>query len=117
MHKLSPKYYGPFQISERIRTVAYKLQLPSSAKIHLVFHVSLLKKKLGQGVVVHPHLPPIIDPENPRWYPAAVLDISIFKKRGNAITKWLIHWVGTSVDDATWEVATEIIARYPDFQA
>lgn len=117
VHKLSPKYYGPFQISERIGTVAYKLQLPSSAKIHPVFHVSLLKKKLGQGVVVHPHLPPIIDPENPRWYHAAVLDIGIFKKRGNAITKWLIHWVGTSVDDATWEVATEILARYPDFQA
>lgn len=60
--------------------VAYKLQLLSSAKIHPMFHVSLFKKKLGQGVIVHPHLPPIIDPENPRWYPAAVLDIGILKK-------------------------------------
>lgn len=39
-HKLVFKFFGPFHIMERIGVVAYKLELPSSASVHLVFHVS-----------------------------------------------------------------------------
>ncbi|WMV25289.1 hypothetical protein MTR67_018674 [Solanum verrucosum] len=42
---ISPSYVGPYQILRRIGKVAYKFDFPNDlASVHLVFHVSLLKK-------------------------------------------------------------------------
>ena len=41
--KLSPRFIGPFEILERVDTVAYRLALPPSMSgVHEVFHVSML---------------------------------------------------------------------------
>ena len=43
--KLSPRFVGPFEILERMGTVAYRLALPPSmSSVHEVFHVSMLRK-------------------------------------------------------------------------
>jgi hypothetical protein len=42
--KLSNRYYGPFEILDMICHVSYMLALPPSMCIHIVFHVSFLKK-------------------------------------------------------------------------
>nr|XP_023885311.1 uncharacterized protein LOC111997457 [Quercus suber] len=57
--KLSPRFYGPFQILQRIGTVSYKLDLPPESRLHPTFHVSCLKQRLGQHVVPLPSLPPV----------------------------------------------------------
>ena len=42
--KLSPRFIGPYEITERIGLVAYRLALPLELeKIHDVFHVSMLR--------------------------------------------------------------------------
>ena len=40
--KLAPRREGPFEITQVISPVAYKLRLPPTWKIHDVFHASLL---------------------------------------------------------------------------
>nr|GFA96503.1 putative reverse transcriptase domain-containing protein [Tanacetum cinerariifolium] len=43
--KLNPKYVGPFKVLERVRDVAYKLDLPEElSRVHNTFLVSNLKK-------------------------------------------------------------------------
>ena len=43
--KLSPRFIGPFEILERVGTVAYRLALlPSMSSVHKVFHVSMLRR-------------------------------------------------------------------------
>ena len=43
--KLSPRFIRPFEILERIGTIAYRLALPPSMSgVHEVFHVSMLRR-------------------------------------------------------------------------
>ncbi|GJS62780.1 putative reverse transcriptase domain-containing protein [Tanacetum coccineum] len=43
--KLNPRYVGPFKVLEKVRSVAYKLELPEElSRVHNTFHVSNLKK-------------------------------------------------------------------------
>ena len=51
-NKLSPKYYGPNKVLQNIGTMAYKLELPANSWVHPVFHVSCLKKVIGDKIPV-----------------------------------------------------------------
>ena len=51
--KLSPRYVGPYKIMKRIGKVAYELELLAKlAAVHPVFHISLLKKCMGDPAFI-----------------------------------------------------------------
>ena len=53
--KLSPRYIIPYKIFKRIEKVSYDLESPAElVEVHPVFHISLLKKWVGDQVSVLP---------------------------------------------------------------
>jgi hypothetical protein len=57
--KLKSHFYGPYRVIERVVEATYELELPEGSKIHDIFHVSFLKKALGQQVTTSGDLPPL----------------------------------------------------------
>lgn len=55
--KLSPLFYGNYRVLKKVGKVAYQWDFPASSKIHYVFNVSYLKKKLGKRIQPLPSLP------------------------------------------------------------
>jgi len=45
--KLLARYYGPLLVIAEAGTIAYRLQMLEHVQIHLVFHVSQLKRRVG----------------------------------------------------------------------
>lgn len=83
--KLSYKYFGPYTILERIGEVAYKLQLPDSAQVHPVFHVSQLKPFTASYTPVYSDLPAVPDLTTVTPVPVAILDRRLVRKGNSAI--------------------------------
>lgn len=106
--KLSPRFFGPYQITQKVGQVAYKLALPASSKIHPVFHVSLLKKKLGQHVVPQSILPNVTEAGALEPVPIAILDRRLVKYKGRPAAEVLVQWSDSFSEDATWELYTSL---------
>jgi hypothetical protein len=106
--KLGPKYYGPYQVLQRIGEVANKLQLPSHARIHDVFLVSLLKKYEGTAPAVVVPMPDIL---HGRVLPSPEKILCARLNRG--VWELLVKWTGRSEADTTWEQLEDFKQQYP----
>uniref|UniRef100_A0A2N9FP25 Uncharacterized protein n=1 Tax=Fagus sylvatica TaxID=28930 RepID=A0A2N9FP25_FAGSY len=112
--KLSPKFYGPYKVIQRVGMVAYKLELPEGACIHPVFHVSFLKAKLGETITPISRLPPMDALGHLAPQSARILEARTIKKRRlPAVTEVLVQWEGGDPDDATWELLFKLQEDYP----
>ena len=112
-HKLSPLFYGPYQVLHKIGAVAYKLQLPPESKIHPVFHVSQLKKKLGRAEQVQ-HQEPTTSVEQ-ILEPEVIFERRMVNKNGKAVTEVLVKWKQLPHEEASWEEYWVIAKRFPNF--
>lgn len=113
--KLAAKFYGPYKVQKRIGSVAYQIELHVGSKIHNVFHVSQLKKRIGEGKVVQTDLPGVDDQGELLVEPVVVLDRRLVKKGNDPATMVLIHWKNGSPTEATWEFWEYIHKKFPNF--
>ena len=113
--KLSPRFIGPFRITERVGEVAYRLELPSHlANVHDVFHISQLKKCLR---VPAEQLPleelSVRDDLTYSEYPVKILDTWTRTMRSKVIKMCKAQWSHHSEEEATWEREDELQAEFP----
>ncbi|WMV25038.1 hypothetical protein MTR67_018423 [Solanum verrucosum] len=115
--KLSPQYVGPYQILKRIGKVPDELDLPNElVLIHLVFHVSMLKKCIGDPVSIIPLEGLGVD-ENLSYeeVPVEILDRQVKKLRNKEVASIRVLWRNQLVEDGTWEAEADMKSRYPHF--
>lgn len=110
--KLSPRFYGPFPVAARIGTVAYRLDLPPTSRIHPVFHVSLLKKAIGTGFQVQ-DLPSVLTEDHELLVePEEVLAV---RELTQGVVEVLIQWQSLPACENSWESAEKIHEAFPTF--
>ena len=118
--KLLPEWIGPFDVSERIGSVAYRLMLPENMRIHNVFHVSLLEQYRTDGRCQPPPATLFLDGDV-QYEVDEILDHRLqgrSKKR-----QFLVKWLGYGPEHNTWEPegnltnCSEVMQAYWDAQA
>ena len=112
---LSPRYVGPYRIVSYFRKVSYELELPLDlASVHPVFHVSLVKKCIGDPETVVPIEG--VDIQNSLSYKEFLVEISdyqICRLRNKEVPLVKVLWWNQSVEGATWEAEANMQTKYP----
>src|SRR5687767_7918490 len=113
--KLSPMYVGPYKILKKVGSVAYEVELPSElAKVHPVFHVSMLRKFIGDIDSIVPSKDVLIE-DNMTYeeVPVEILDRQVKKLRNKEVASVKVLWRNQKVESATWEAEEDMKKRYP----
>ncbi|CAN4101540.1 unnamed protein product [Withania somnifera] len=113
--KLSPAFIGPYEILERVGDVAYRLALPPILSfVHPVFHVSMLRRYMPNESHVIREDSVNLD-ENLSFVeePVRILAKEVRKLRSREIPVVKVRWSHRSIEEATWEINSEVRKRYP----
>lgn len=114
--KLSVKFFGPYQVEEKVGEVTYKLKLPRHSKLHPVFHVSLLKKYVGNNPITTEELPDYDQEDVIVLTPEKVLQRRQINRDGVDIIQWLVQWKDMDKYEASWEDNNFVINQFPQFK-
>ncbi|KAE8662634.1 cytochrome P450 78A7-like [Hibiscus syriacus] len=113
VHKgLIRRYEGPFQVLAKVGKVSYRLDLPSTLKIHPVFHVSMLKPyhadKEDPSRGYSHRAPPVVTKSYEKEVETVLTSRTVRKRGVPPRTEYLIKWKGLPESEATWELAEDL---------
>nr|GFA70874.1 putative reverse transcriptase domain-containing protein [Tanacetum cinerariifolium] len=103
--KWNPRYVGPFKVLERVRDVAYKLDLPGElSRVHNTFHVSNLKKcHDGEPLAVPLDGLHVDDKLHFVEEPMEIIDREVKRLKRSRIPLVNIRWNSKRGPEFTWE--------------
>ncbi|XP_075492497.1 uncharacterized protein LOC142530550 [Primulina tabacum] len=112
--KLSPRFIRPFEIVERVGTLAYGVALPPNlAGVHNVCQVSMLRKDMSNTSHVLNYEPLHLTLHMSFVEkPTQILDRQEKRLRNKVIHMVEVKWLNHSEEEATWEMETEMRIRY-----
>ena len=101
--KLDDKWIGPFEVKRVVGSTACELTLPTSLRIHPVFHVSLLRLCYADT----PPRPVVGNDtgDDTEWEVEKILNAR--RARGRRPFQFLIKWTG--FNDTTWEPEAHLL--------
>ena len=102
-NKLAPKYYGPYKVLKKIGSMDNKLEFPATSRVHPIFHVSYLKKVIGDKIPIQTILPKLNEEGKVILEPEKISETRTKQLRNRVITEYLVKWKNLRVEDSTWE--------------
>ena len=113
--KLSPRFIGPFEILERVDTVANRLTLPPSMSgVHEVFHISMLWRYTSDPAHVVDWGEIEVDMDGTfEEGPVCIMDSRDQVLRRKTMRLVRVLWQHHGVEESTWERDDTMRATYP----
>ena len=113
--KLSPRFIRPFEILERVGTVAYRLALPPSMSgVHEVFHVSMFRRYTPDPAHVVDWGKIEVDTDGTfEEGPVCIMDSRDQVLRCKTVRLVRVLWRHRGVEESTWEHEDTMRATYP----
>nr|GEU74535.1 putative reverse transcriptase domain-containing protein [Tanacetum cinerariifolium] len=113
--KLNPHYIGPFKILAKVRTVAYRLELPEQlSRVHSTFHVSKLKKFMADEPLAIPLDEIQVDDKlNFIKDTVEIMDREVKRLKQSRISIVKVRWNSKRGPEFTWEREDQMQKKYP----
>ncbi|GJZ81285.1 putative reverse transcriptase domain-containing protein [Tanacetum coccineum] len=113
--KLNPRYVGPFKVLEKVRDVAYKLELPEElSRVHNTFHVSNLKKCYADEPLAA-SLDGLHFDDKLQFVeePVEIIDREVKRLKRSRIPLVKVRWNSKRGPEFTWEREDQFQKKYP----
>ncbi|XP_074297208.1 uncharacterized protein LOC141627909 [Silene latifolia] len=113
--KLSPKYFGPYEVLKRVCEEAYRLTLPPNlSMVHDVFHVSQLRRYHSDPF--HFLKADVIEFETNLTYEerlVRILERQVKRLRNKVVPLVRVLWRSQKFEQDTWETKASMREKHP----